>query len=191
MALPAGVSPDSVRAVYESLANKDGLPAYFATGTGYTAYATPTDLFCISGAAGKVVRIASMRLHVQTTSGALQTVHWIKRSTANTGGTATQPTGWPVDSSDPAHAAVINLYTAAPTTGTAIGRYYNPALTTATTAVPGIYTVAQVLSAQSTALAKSVTLRGPDESLCCNWNGAALPAGFTATWEVTWTESTT
>lgn len=164
-------------------------PTYFATGTGYTAYATPTDLFTISGASNKIVKIVLMRLLVQTTSGALQTVHWIKRGTANTGGTATQPTGFAMDSVDPAHSATINLYTAAPTTGDVVGRNYNSVLTTATTAVPGIFTGVNLLTTQSTTFAKTITLRGANESFCCNWNGAALPAGFTATWEVQWTES--
>lgn len=188
MTLPAGVSKDSVRAVYEKT-RLSGNATYFATGTGYTAYATPTDLFTINGVAGKVVRVITARLLVHTTAAALQTVHWIKRSTANTGGTATQPTGWSIDSADAAPAAVINLYTAAPTTGDVVGRYYNSVLTVVPTSVPGIYTAAQILALQSTQMAKTIVLRGVAESFCCNWNGAALPAGFTATWEVTWNES--
>lgn len=163
-----------------------GMRTYFATGIGYTAYATPTDLFTISGAAGKVIRIVQMRLLAQSTTATYTTIHWIKRSTLNTGGTATQPTGFPMDSADAAHSAVINLYTAAPTTGTVIGRQYHTSLTTLLTSAPSNFTANQI--ATSGSINKTITLR-PDESLCCNWNGAALPSGFTAGWDITWTES--
>lgn len=190
MATPSGVSRGSVQAVYEAQVGVAYEPTYIAYGTGYTAYATPTDLMTISGSASKIIRVYAMNLRVHTTAGALQNLFFIKRSTANTGGTATNPAGLALDSNDAAATGVVTLYTAAPTPGTGVTIYQHSLVTTVPTAAPaGFSFMDKQLSPATPASVKPVTLRGTAESLAMNFAGAALPAGFTASWEIVWSES--
>lgn len=178
-------------------ARQGNLATYVSSASGYTAYATPQDMLTISGSATKIVRVINMRLLMQSTTGTLITLFFLKRSTANTGGTATNPTGIPLDSASAAATAVLNLYTAAPTPGTSLGTInYQQLLTAATTAAPSVFqlvALASLLNAQQTpnAFMQPLTLRGVAQSLCINFAGAALPAGSTFGYEVTWTESDT
>jgi hypothetical protein len=173
-----------------------GLATYMATGLALTPAATPTDIITISGAANKLVRVLNLRAHIHTTSSTLVLGHFVKRSSANSGGTSSTATAIPLDSGDAAAAAVVRTYTANPTLGDEVGRIGSQYVTTLTpTAVPGIVQLLSV--AGSTAMApdgvsiqKPVTLRSAAESLCLNWNGAALAAGFIiAQWDILWTEA--
>lgn len=166
-----------------------GLATYSVAGTGYTAYATPTDLLTIRGSATKKVRIITFSLKITTTAGALQTMYWIKRSTANTGGTSTNPTGVPFDSTDVAATAQVDLYTAAPTLGTTLAvTFYQSILTTAPTAVPGNFVMSVGAPNTIDSVDKPIILNNQNEMMCANWNGVALPAGFTAQYILTWIE---
>lgn len=168
------------------------LPTYYCNGSGYAAYATPTDMLTISGASGKIVRVYNILLRVHTTAAALATVKWIKRSTANSGGTSSTPTITPFDSNDPAASAVVRLYSVIPAgLGTTAISVDNHVVTTTPTAVPSIFQSAGMFGIHTNdSYPKPVILRSSSESLCANYGGAALPAGFTAWWEVIWTEET-
>jgi hypothetical protein len=103
-----------------------GMPTFSANFTGLCAYATPTDLFGICGAANKTVVVAAAYLNMQSTAAALQNISWIKRSTADTSGTPTTLAAIPHDTHDGITAsAVVKTYAAAPTTGTSIGHLAN------------------------------------------------------------------
>lgn len=171
--------------------HRAGSDSYFGYGTGYAAYATPTDMLTISGSATKIIRITNALMRIGTTAGALQKLFFVKRTAVNTGGTATQPAASKLDSASVPATAVLNLYSAAPAglgAGTTISE--SPVVTTVLTAAPAVF---QLISAipqpGAQTLHTPVTLRGAAESLCLNWAGAALPGGFTATWEILWTES--
>src|SRR5204863_4895248 len=101
----------------------DGQKAtYGASITGLVVAASATDIFAITGSATKIVRITRLRISGVRTTGTDTDIQLIKRSTANTGGTSTNPTKVAYDSNDPASTATINAYTANPTgLGTAIG----------------------------------------------------------------------
>lgn len=197
MALPSGVSKDSNRAIYESLTNGDarlqnaGLNSYFAYGEAYTAYATPTDLLTISGSASKVIRINNMVFRCQETTGALRKLFFVKRTAANTGGTATNPSAIKLDTNNAAATAVLALYSAAPAglgAGTTLA--VAPLVTTALTAAPAIFSMGSHISAASAITTTTpVVLRGATEFLCANWNGNAWGSGQIAQWEISWTES--
>lgn len=163
---------------------------YYVTGTGYTAYATPTDFFCITGSATKTIRVVYASIRPQSTTGTMFTVHWIKRSTANSGGTSTQPTPVKLDSADGSATAAVNLYTAAPTLGTAAGTIsITVGSTTVLTTAPATQQpYANYGGNTFNVPLKLVTLRGASESLCANFNGAALPSGFTSLYEIAWIE---
>lgn len=163
---------------------------YAVTGTGYTAYATPTDMLVIKGSASKTIAILAMTLRVNTTTAGLQTVFWIKRSAADTGGTLTNPTPIPYDSANAAATAVVELYTAAPTLGAAVGTIaYHSAATAVLTGAPGLFLMTNnALQGNAITLTQPITLRGVAEELAINWNGAALPGGFTAQYDIEWIE---
>lgn len=167
-------------------------PTYFATGEGYTAYATPTDMLVLQNPSANVVlRVLQCRLLVNQTAGALKTAYFIKRSTLNTGGTLSTPTKMALDSASAASAATLNLYTAAPTTGDVIGNVgIHRVLTTATTAAPAVFQLAASLATPfGQSFNKPVVLR-QNEAFAVNWNAAAIDAGFTAWWDIYWTEET-
>src|SRR5437660_1189009 len=80
-----------------------------------------TDLFTIIGSATRKILIIKVYVAcTQTTAGTID-VQFVKRSTADTGGTSTTPALVPFDSGDPTATAVANAYTANPTLGTIVG----------------------------------------------------------------------
>lgn len=168
-------------------ANKN---TYGVTAIGYTAYSTPTDMVCLTGSASKTIRVVQFGIRIQSTSAALQTIYFIKRSTANSGGTSTNPTPVAHDSTNAAATAVPIVYTAAPTTGSAVGTVQVVFVLSATlTAAPGLVSVYTTPTpAGLTEYRQTLTLRGTAESLCINYNGANLTSGFAAEYEMVWTE---
>lgn len=169
------------------------LASYVVTAAGYTAYTTPTDLMCISGSATKTVAVTQAYIAIQSTSAALQTVLFIKRSTANTGGTSTTPTPVSYDSSRGAATAVVTVYTAAPSLGNVVGNIRVILLSSGVaTGSPGVISMSAqgIPSATRTTQQTPVILRGTAESLCINYAGAALTSGFTSSYGFEWVEFT-
>lgn len=171
-----------------------GSATYCASASGYAAYATPTDIVCITGSASKIVIVTGLKLLMQSTAAALQTISVIKRSVANTGGTPTALTAIPYDSANAAATAVVNTYASAPSLGAAVGTIRVAQLLSGTlTAAPGAFATdassGGPLFALSTGDYKGpIILRGAAESLCLNYGGAALTAGFTSIVGVEWVE---
>lgn len=164
---------------------------------GYTAYATPTDLYCIFGSNTKTVYITGMGMQVQTTAAALQTIDVIKRSTANTGGNPTTLTAISYDSTNAAATAAVTSYASAPSLGTAVATVETRIVQSATlTATPAQISFTNGVNSsvnasagdQITAVTQPFTLRGTGESLCFNYKGAALTGGFTAYLFAEWVE---
>ncbi len=170
-----------------------GNATYRVVGSAYTAYATPTDLFCISGSATKTVAVVNIYATMQSTAATSVTLYGIRRSAPDTGGTSTNPAAVALDSADPAATGVVTLYTAAPTLGTSAGTAFIILGTTGTLAsfpAPyGIYPSGNLNAGGQQIsmvgdLRKPLTLHGTAESFCLNFGGAALPAGFTANYVV-------
>ena len=95
----------------------------------YSAYkhnlvapSSATDVFTITGSASKIIRVLELRVSgYQTTAGVIN-LHVIKRSAANSGGTATTQTATPHDSNNAAATATVQAYSVNPTTlGAAVG----------------------------------------------------------------------
>lgn len=166
-------------------------PTYSISATSYAAYATPTDMLCVTGSATRVVRIISMTLQGSATAATKVTISYVKRSTANTGGTSSSLTPVPLDSTNAAPTATNALYSVAPTTGTALG-FVNMIdnIFTTSTQTPGATSTLNT-STMLSDFRQPVVLRGVAESLCVNFAGAAWPAGGVATVIATWTESIT
>jgi hypothetical protein len=120
----------------------------------------------------------------QTTLGLIS---WqlIKRSAANTGGTATTLTAVPLDSADPAASGVAKNYTAnAAGLGTAVGTIakvdlLSAALTSA---------ICPVFIWDFTGEDEKLILRGIAETAALSFGGAALPAGMVVSVTLLWTE---
>jgi hypothetical protein len=166
------------------IVNMGGVPSgnatYRMSVTNYGGYTTPTDMLTIRGSATKTVVVTSVTIQTQTTVAALQTYYFVKRSTANTGGTATQPTLFPLDSNSAAATAVVDLYSSAPTTGTLAG---NVTIALGVSAVPTAapQTISIGTASSMVDLRQGLTLRGTGESLSINNAGAALGGGYSAT----------
>lgn len=164
-------------------------PTYRASGTAYAGYATPTDLIIITGSATKTVLVTGFSIQIQSTAAALQTLYYIKRSTANTGGTPSVQAALPLDSTDAAATAVVSVYGSAPTTGTPAGNY--AILQVVSAVVTGAPTGVNPLSSSASMvndLRQGLVLRGVAQSFALNYAGAALTVGFAATWFVEWIE---
>lgn len=167
---------------------------YMAVASGYAAYATPTDLFSIFGSGTKTIQIVAVGIAIQSTAAALQTIDFIKRSAANSGGTPTALTAIPLDSADAAAAAALNTYASAPSTGSSVGTLDEVMLSSATlTTAPsfisfGGFFGGGISPVNVASLQKPITLRGTGEGLCINYKGAALTAGFLAQVKIVWVE---
>lgn len=164
------------------------LKQYHSAATGsFTPPATPTDMAIITGSATKTIRVTKIELStLQTTAG--QNVFFIvARSAANTGGTAVAATAVSFDSNNSAATAVVQHYSANPTgLGAAIGNVKVTRLVTpqATTAGQDVY----VFDFTNYGLSSGFVLHGTTQSLCLNFNGVALPAGFSVAVNFEWVE---
>lgn len=190
--IPAGIAVDPTTAAALPSPAK---PTFVASGLAYAAYATPSDMICISGAPGKVVRVTSFVTQANATAATLEKFYWVRRSAVDTGGTSSTGTAVSMDSANAASAAVVTLYTAAPSTGTLVGTVAQ-AVTTASapTSAGGVATLnspnAHDVARVAGDYRQPVTLRTV-ESLCLNFNGQAWPSGGVMDWLVEWTESAT
>lgn len=92
-----------------------------SSAVGFSIAATGTDFFTITGSATRTVQVTEVGMRCTQTTAADNDVLFVKRSTANTGGTSTTRTAVPMDSANAAATAVVRTYTANPTTGTLVG----------------------------------------------------------------------
>ncbi len=167
------VATEGVRATY-SYASQANTPA-----------ASPTDIFKIAGSATKVIRITRISIGgIATTAGYLK-IALVRRSTAGSGGTATNPAALKHDTSDAAASATLTLYTANPTVGTAVGtlhasRVFLP-LVTATGSAPLVWDFTNRNE-------EAIVLRGTTDILAINGVADTVPAGGVLDIDVTWIE---
>lgn len=140
-----------------------------------TPAAIPTDIFTVQGSASKVIRVRSIIITGTAISAANVMVFLNRRSTVNTGGTFAPQTMVKRDSSDQAQTAIINLYSANPTSlGTLIGVADGGRLNIAPAANGSIDRMALQYGWYND---KAIVLRGASDILAFGLNGAALPAG--------------
>jgi hypothetical protein len=164
--------------------NSEGTKATYSCGViGYAAYATPTDLLTLVGSGTKVVRVTRVAVSAFATAAITEALQLIKRTAANTGGTASQPSIAQHDSNDGVPTAVVNLYSVVPS-GLGAGvnvraQEINLGATGAGGSVIWDFTVRN---------GKGIVLRGVAQCLALNWDGAAWPSGGTMAIDVEWTE---
>lgn len=162
-------------------AGATGVQAVSAEGTkntfsvasnGVTLAATATDFWELIGSSTKTVRVLRITITGLATSGASPDILLIVRSAADTGGTATQPTIVPNDSNNTAATAVVNLYSANPTVGAAVGTIRARKLNLGAAGASGSinWTFSDVND-------QAIVLRGVAQALALNFNGQAVPSG--------------
>jgi hypothetical protein len=161
--------------------------SFSAAISGLVVAAAATDFFTIRGVDGKRIVVNRMLISGIATAATAVPLSFIKRSTANTGGTATSPTAVPSDSTiGTAPAAVVSAYTVNPAgLGTAVGTVSAMRLILSTASA----------SVGSTPLElnlermfwRPIVLNSAAESLCINYGGATA-AGNAIDLMVAWTE---
>jgi hypothetical protein len=112
--------------LYDTSGNSLAQQATYRASTSMTVAAAASataPFFVIYGSSSKVIRVQRVVVSgPSTTTAAIQGFELIKYSTAPSGGTATALTQVPLDSASPAGtSSLCQVYTAAPTAGTAVG----------------------------------------------------------------------
>jgi hypothetical protein len=162
---------------------------YSATSGSFTPGATPTDIVTLIGSATKTIRILRLELSTTQTTLGMNTWFLVKRSTANSGGTSTNPTVVPFDSNNATPTAVMAVYTANPTTlGTLVGDISSIKLVSAPTVggtPPQDYWGYDFTNSGTQ---QGLVLRGTSQVFALNFNGAALPAGLSVNVNIMWSE---
>jgi hypothetical protein len=148
---------------------------------------SPTDVVSLVGADGKKIRVTKIGITGKSTAAALVDLYINKRTTANAGGTFTNPTPSIYDSADATPSATIRLYSANPTSlgaGSALEGdiIYLPAA--ATPASEPTHWERQY----SVNGAKCPTLSSAAESININFAGVTLPSGAVFYFYLEWTE---
>lgn len=162
-----------------------GRQTYYAAVTGLALAAAATDVFTLTGAPGRLIRPVKAGFSgVATAAGAFSFVV-AKRSTANTGGTATTPTAVPASSTHAPAKGIVRAYTANPTTGTLVGNMMSmrDTLTTAAGGLPEAVTTIDFEGEYR----GDIELRSETEVLALNLNGATVTGGIIDAW-ICWTE---
>ena len=143
---------------------------------------TATDVVEIIGSASTSVQITRLVIGGIATAVEGKVVQILRRSTAATGGTATNPAIVPYQATDAAATAVVKAYTANPTTGTLVGAVKNARILLGTVLAP--------LEARNMIFGergKPLILAGVAQTLCINLGGLT-PAGCTLDIEIEFTE---
>lgn len=164
-------------------------PATFMAGVVITPAATTAgDLFCITGSATRLIKVKSIRINaIANTTVQTDAFNLIKRSAVSTGGTLTNPTAVPLDTSQTVTTATatLNAYTGVPTPGAAVGTLSTQYLAIST-AGNNTDDVFWIFSPQN--LYSDVRLRAAAQQLCVNAPNAYLTNPPTIAVEVIWTE---
>lgn len=196
MFLVGGVNPsnqtqvaktDNTGSIYVTASPVDAYRAtYSATGTWAPVTTAPLDIFAISGSASKVIRITKIELSGIQTTAAYRDISLIKRSTSNTGGTATALTIVPHDSANAAATAQVWVYTANPTViGTSVGAIRNIKALIGTAITNSMPPVIQWDFGNRPS--QAIVLRGITQGLVLSLNGVAS-TGNAFDVSVEWTE---
>ena len=165
--------------------NTEGTKASYSTSTlAFTPAATATDFFTIAGSGTKTIRVTRISISGIATSGASNDIQLVKRTAANTGGTASNPTICQHDSNDAAATATVSLYSANPSgLGTGAGSPRGQKLNLGAAGAAGV-----IVWDFTMRNSKGIVLRSASQLLALNWNGASVPSGTSIDLDIEWTE---
>lgn len=177
--------------LYDTLGNALSQKATYAASTVSTVAAAASataPFFVIYGSASKTIRIQRVVVSGPTTTTlAIQGFELIKYSTAPSGGTATTLTQVPLDSTSSAGtSSLCQVYTAAPTAGTALGTIGSVRMINkSTTAVDGSEMSFYIFDYRNLGENSSVVLRGTSQGVGLELHVATAT---TVSVSVEWTE---
>lgn len=173
-----------------TLAHSYSRACYMASSAFTTPAAATTDMFEIYGSSTKTIKIERLEVaYVGTGNNVIPTKCFLlKRSSANTVGTAVTQTAIPVDSSSAAATAVAKVYSANPTTGSSLGQI-SSSLLNCNPLLNGSNPPPRIVLYDAHLAGQPITLRGTAQGLVANFNGV-IPdcTGPALSWTVTWTE---
>lgn len=156
------------------MADNDPLRASYACFvSGFVPAANPTDFLQIIGSATKIVRIRSIVITGTATAASNIIINTVRRSTPSTG-TTTNLTLVSRDQLDDAPTAVVQTFSANPALGAIIGATDGGRLNIAPAANGSIDRLSLQYSWMND---KAPILRGVNDVLCLNLNGAGWPSG--------------
>lgn len=162
----------------DSKSHEGRLRTFAAATALFTPAAAATDIFLLGGSASKVIRLLRLILSgSQTTAGNIGQVAVVKRSTANSAGTAVATTAVALDSeSGKAATALVQHYTANPTVGALVGAIFQPRVLLPAPASIGSGVLFD-LDFTCFLGGKLPILRGVAEQFAINLGGGTLPTG--------------
>jgi len=151
-----------------------GYPSYRCGISALALAASATDVFTIAGNSKVVTAVTRIWLSGSATAAAPMKISVIKRSAANTGGTATNPSFISADANDGAAQSVASAYTVNPAgLGTAVGTLMNIDIPLGTATAPS-NPVPIDLTMNGM---KPIVLRSATDVLAINLNAATYAGG--------------
>jgi hypothetical protein len=150
--------------------------------------ALATDILVLTGSATKTVKVTKINISASAPNVGRVDLYAIKRTSANTGGTISNPPIVKYDSLNPSATAVVKLYSANPSTlGTGIlfaGTQYIIPGSQGNTWLPNVPLIAEYGTRNN----QAITLRGVNESVAISLNGNVIPTGLEMYITIEWTE---
>lgn len=150
------------------LVNTEGQKKTYSISGLVTPATAATDIVNLLWSSG-VVRILKVGVSFNASAAGVTNVLLLKRSTANSGGTASTPTPVPHDSGDGACNSTVSQYSANPTLGTSLGAIRSSKI--GISAASGMASVEWDFTKNND---KAPILRSANQSISINLNGDAL-----------------
>ncbi len=174
---------------YTVAANSDGIrPSYSGGINGLVPAASATDIFTITGSASKTIRVTRIEISGIATTILDTTVRLLLRTTADTGGTATNPVGYAHDQNSAAATAVLAAYTANPTVNDGTNRLIRTSKLLFNLAAPTAGSESgRLIWDAGDRPAQAFVLRGVAQQLAINLAGVSV-AGGSIDISIEWTE---
>jgi len=183
----------SLKVIPYRVNDKKNAPSKFTYDAAIPAFqppGNPNDVAVIIGSSSKVVKVTRIRIYTTQNTTGINSWFLLKRITPNVGGTFTVRTDTQRSIFDsPAATAIVLNYTAEPTTlGVSVGFIRTSKLRSPSPSAVSSASENSVIWDTDDLQSHPIVLRGPYESLCINFNGAARPAGLSFQGSITWTE---
>jgi hypothetical protein len=149
---------------------------YVASFSSVAPAANATDIITVTGSGTQTIIIKKIEVSGVATVGDKYRLALLRRSTADSGGTATTSTAVTLDTGQAANTATFNQYSANPTLGTLVGQPMSNWVVPLSIAGAGVSTNPVVLF-EATDTLKGIVLRGTSQQLAINGLGTSIPTG--------------
>lgn len=163
---------------HNSVFANDSNWTYSASALALVPAASATDVVTLTGVVGRIIRLQRMFLSATATAGTQILFQLIKRSTLDTGGTATNPTRVPYASTNPTVQAVMAAYTANPAgLGASIGTFWGSLLLVPATASAAA-TNGYMIDFSTPRFGQAPMLLSATEQIALNLNAVTIGGGL-------------